>query len=141
MALIWSKQMSVANESIDIEHKQMLDQVNDIERTIRARDPARLLQAFELFEQSVRLHFMNEARLARTIDYPFDQHRLEHRYVLKELETMKEELLAKNGKWSESEAEYYLSFLSEWATVHIREDDMKMKALLETYPYDFKPPL
>jgi hemerythrin len=43
------------------------------------------------------------------------------------------------GRWSESVAEHYYMFLSTWAIDHVIEDDMKMKPLLETYPYDFKP--
>lgn len=140
MALTWSKQMSVANEAMDSDHKIILDKVNDIETVLKAKNAAALMQEFNLLEEYVRSHFRNETRLAEVIDYPFEQHKLEHQYVLNELDAMKKELLEKNGKWSESEAEYYFSFLSEWATVHIREDDMKMKATLETYPYDFKPP-
>ena len=36
--------------------------------------------------------------------------------------------------------EHYYSFLGQWSTMHIGEDDMKMKAILETLPYDFEPP-
>ena len=140
MNLAWSRQMSVGNESIDSEHKALLNLVDDIKRAIRGRDAEALSQAFKLFETSVRTHFSNEERIADAINYPFDEHKLEHRYVLDEPQTMREELLPRNGRWSESAVKYYYSFLSEWSTAHIREDDMQMKATLETYPYDFKPP-
>ena len=52
---------------------------------------------------------------------------------------MREELVAKNGLWSESEAVYYSYFLSEWMVEHILQEDMLMKPVLQTYPYDFKP--
>ena len=77
---------------------------------------------------------------AQAIGHPFDSHALEHKYVLEEIETMKTDLVNRKGKWSESAAEYYYSFLSEWTTAHIAEDDMKMKAKLESYPYDYIPP-
>jgi len=70
------------------------------------------------------------------INHPFDEHELEHQYVLGELKVMRDELLPHGGHWSESVAEYYYSFLSEWVIQHISEDDMQMKA----YPYDFIPP-
>jgi len=139
MKLTWTKPMSVGNESIDSEHKTLISMVNDIDGAIRARDAAALLQAFKLFEVSVRLHFRNEARIAEAINYPFEAHKLEHQYVLDEIQTMKKELLSNRGKLSESSAEHYYGFLSEWTTMHISEDDMQMKEILETHPYDFKP--
>jgi hemerythrin len=140
MKLTWTKLMSVGNESIDYEHKTLISMVNDIERAIRARNAAALLQAFKLFEASVHLHFRNEGRIAEAIDYPFETHKLEHQYVLNEIQIMKKELLSNGGKWSESSAEHYYGFLSKWTTMHIAEDDMQMKEILDTYPYDFKPP-
>jgi hemerythrin-like metal-binding protein len=114
--------------------------VNDIESAIRRRDSADLLQAFKVFEDFVHIHFGNEARIAEAIDYPFEEHKLEHQYVLNELQIMRDELLSSKGRWSESAVENYYGFLSEWTTVHIGEDDMRMKAILDTYPYDFKAP-
>jgi hemerythrin-like metal-binding protein len=139
MELTWSKQMSVGNETLDSEHKKILDLVREVERAIRARDGERLSQAFSKFEEAIRIHFGNEAKIAQAIDYLFDNHNLEHQYILKEIRLIKEEFVAKQGRWSESVAEHYYQFLSRWATEHINEDDMKMKAVLETYPYDFKP--
>lgn len=140
MDLVWTNRMSVGNGPIDSEHKALLNMVNDIERALRKKDTSALIKAFNLFEDSVRIHFRNEANIARAIGYPFDDHKLEHQYVLNELETMKDELISNQGRWSESAAEHYYGFLSQWTTAHIGEDDMRMKALLETYPYDFKPP-
>lgn len=140
MKLTWTKLMSVGNESIDSEHKTLISMVNDIDRAIRVKDAAALLHAFKLFEVFVRLHFRNEANIAEAIDYPFEAHKLEHQYVLNEIQTMKKELVSNKGKLSESSAEHYYGFLSGWTTMHIDEDDMRMKEILDTYPYDFKPP-
>lgn len=140
MELTWTRQMSVGNQSIDTEHQTLLNMVNDIERAISKRDSAALAQAFKLFEEAVHNHFRNEASIAQAINYPFDEHTFEHQYVLNELQSMRVELISNEGKWSESAVEHYYGFLSQWTTEHIHEDDMKMKALLETYPYDFKPP-
>jgi hemerythrin len=140
MILAWTGVMSVGNESIDSEHKVLLNMLNDIERTIRVKDSAALLQAFKRFDDAVHIHFRNEASIAHAIDYPFEAHTREHMYVLNELQTMRDELTSNEGRWSESAAEHYYVFLSEWTTMHIGEDDMRMKEILETYPYDFKPP-
>ena len=52
---------------------------------------------------------------------------------------MREELLPRNGSWSESAAAHYSYFLGEWMIEHILQEDMLMKPVLQTYPYDFKP--
>jgi hemerythrin len=139
MKLAWDKQMSVGNQSIDSEHKILINMVNDIESAIRKRDSNALLKSFDLFEDAVHLHFGNEARIAQAINYPFEEHLQEHRYVLNELKTMRNEIVSNEGRWSESAVEHYYGFLSGWTTLHIGDDDMRMKAMLENYPYDFKP--
>lgn len=139
MDLRWTEQLSVGNAMIDTEHKDLLDKINVVERAIRARDSVALSQSFKLLEDCVRMHFADEELLAQTINYPFEHNKMEHQYVQKEFQFMRDELVAKNGVWSESAAEHYSYFLSEWMVQHILNEDMLMKPMLQTYPYDFKP--
>lgn len=132
--------MSVGNKVIDNDHEKIIRLVNEVEHAIRSREADVLSGVFALLEEAIFAHFKNEARIAQAIDYPFEEHQLEHQYVLGELQTMKVDLVALNGHWSESAAEFYYSFLSEWATAHIGVDDMQMKSKLEARPYDFMPP-
>lgn len=138
--LIWSQAMSVGNRIIDAEHEKIFFLVNKVEHAFRAREADSLSCVFAQFEEAVATHFNNQARIAEAIDHPFEEHHQEHQYVLSEFQAIKTELLSQNGKWSESAAEYYYCFLSEWATTHIGMDDMKLKAKLASYPYDFIPP-
>jgi hemerythrin-like metal-binding protein len=131
--------MSVGNKLIDTDHEKIIRLVNEVEHAIRSREAGTLPHVFALLEETILSHFKNEARIAQAIEYPFEEHQLEHQYVLGELQTMKVDLVALNGHWSESAAEFYYSFLSEWATAHIGVDDMRLKDQLETYPYDFMP--
>lgn len=139
MELRWSKQLSVGNATLDSEHQMIIKLVNEVDRSIRAKDSARFAEALKRLEDTTRKHFANEARIAHAIDYPFDQHHQEHQYILKEMTAIEDELAAYHGKWSESIVEHYFNFLSNWAVEHISEDDMKMKSLLEAHTYDFKP--
>ena len=131
--------MSVGNKVIDNDHEKIIRLVNEVEHAIRSREADVLSGVFALLEEAIFAHFKNEARIAHAIDYPFEEHQLEHQYVLGELQTMKVDLVTLNGHWSESAAEFYYSFLSEWATAHIGVDDMRLKERLEAYPYDFMP--
>jgi len=48
-------------------------------------------------------------------------------------------MAGKNGLRDKESAENYAEILSDWLTNHILMEDMLMKPLLQTYPYDFKP--
>ena len=124
---------------MDSEHKMILGLVDGVDIAIRTRDVARLGRALDVLEDATRLHFEHEEKLARAIGFPFDEHNLEHRYILDEFQDIKGRLADDQESWSESVAEYCYMFLSNWAVDHVMEDDMKMKPLLEAYPYDFKP--
>lgn len=139
MELVWYDKMSVGNETIDSEHKQILALINEVERVIRTKDSLLVSQVLQNLEDTTRAHFKNEEKIADAIHFPFDEHHLEHQYILEEFENIKTELLANPERWSESIAEHYFMFLSTWATEHILEDDMKMKPILEMYPYDYMP--
>jgi len=139
MDLAWSKKMSVGNETIDSEHKKILDLVNEVERIIRSKDSALFARALDVLEKATRKHFEHEEKIALAIDFPFEEHNLEHEYILGEFQVLKGKFAEIQGGWSESVAEHYYMFLSTWAIDHVMEDDMKMKPFLENYPYDYKP--
>ena len=135
----WSTQFSVGNEMIDSEHYNLLGMINNVESAIRAGDISTLPQSLKLLEDCVAVHFADEEKIAQAIGFDFTQNKLEHQYVQNELRHMVEDLVARNGAWSESVAAHYSFFLSEWMVEHILQEDMLMKSVLQTYPYDFKP--
>jgi hemerythrin len=134
----WKEELSVGNAMLDAEHKKLIDLVNVVEGAIRARNNEVLTPAFNLLVDSVSTHFENEEKFAQSINLPFEEHALEHQYVKNELLQMKNELMDINGRWSESAAEYYSYFLSEWFYQHLTEESKSM-SVLRTHPYDFKP--
>ena len=143
MALAWSEELSVGNAMIDSEHQNLIIMVNNIDRAIRAKDSSALPQAFEQLEECLCTHFANEEKMAQAITFPFTNNVLEHKYVLKSLHIIRDAIsamAAKNGVWAEDAAEHYSAFLGDWLTNHVLNEDMLMKPILQTYPYDFTPP-
>jgi len=139
MELAWTERFSIGNSLIDSEHKILLDMINDVERAIRTRNSAVLPLALERLENCVKIHFANEEAIAQAVNFPFEHNKLEHQFVQNEFQRMTVELLSGSGLWSESAAEHYSYFLSEWMVQHILKEDMLMKPVLQTYPYDFRP--
>ena len=134
----WSDALSVGNEVIDNDHKKLIVMVNGVEAMIKARDSFALPQALEQLEHYLYVHFVIEEKIAQAVNFPFGKNKMEHEYVLKEFQNMKSELIAREGMWSDGATEHYSHFLSDWIADHVLNEDMLLKPVLQTYPYDFK---
>ncbi len=139
MALIWTRKLSVGNETLDSEHKNLIGIVNSIEYAIETKDCDALLREFKLLRDCVHVHFANEEKFAQAINFPFTQHKLEHQHLQNELQHTGHELDTMSGVWSEYIMDHYPQFLRDWLVGHITGEDMQMKPALQTLPYGFKP--
>lgn len=141
MALIWVTQLSVRNAMLDSEHKSLIGMVNNIEYAIGAKDGSALLKTIKLFEDEANTHFANEARFAQSFNFHFEQHDLAHLRFQEELRQKTDELAAGIdsagvGAWPEH-VFGFPQFLGDWLVGHIICDDMKMKPVLQSLPYNF----
>lgn len=139
MALIWKKHLSVGNAMLDTEHKNLLGMLNSIEYAVNKKDMAALLRTIKSFKSNADAHFANEARFAQAFNYSFSQHELAHQHLQKELQQTVAELEVRAGTWPEYVMDHYPQFLRDWLIEHISCEDMKLKPVLQSHPYDFKP--
>lgn len=137
MTLIWTEQMSVGNATIDSEHRNLIGMINNIERALRAGNQHALLHAFKLLTDSVRLHFLNEEKIAQAAEFPVERHRQVHLHLQKELQYFREELEAKGGLWSQGAVDHFSRMLRSWLLDHISKEDDLLKSALQARPYDF----
>ena len=140
MRLKWTKQLSVGNAIIDSEHRNLIGIANNVRRAIKSRDSSTLPQEIEHLEDWLYVHFANEEKIARAVNFDFSQHKLAQQYWLKELWFLRDELTGKRGLWSDNAIEHFSHFLSDWMIDgHIISLDMLMKPTLQTYDYNFLP--
>lgn len=143
MGLSWNKQLSIANTIVDSEHKHLISLTNHVERAMQAamqqRNDTPLQQAFAQLEEALQRHFRNEEKIARAIDFPFEQHRQLQEHMLMELRYLKAELLTKDCIWTDAALKHFAGFLQEWLVEHITRADMPMKPVLQGYDYNFWP--
>lgn len=139
MVLLWTKQMSVGNATLDSENKELIGMINSMEYVLEKRDSAALLRVYRQLMNYAHDHFASEEWFAQMIGFPFEQHRLWHQHLQKELQHTWDQLEARNGIWPEYIMDHYPQFLREWLVEHIAKEDMLMKPALQAYPYDFKP--
>lgn len=140
MKLKWTKQLSVGNAVIDSEHKNLIGIASNARHAIKTRDSAALSQELEHLEDWLYVHFANEGMIARAVSFDFSQHKLAQQCWLKELWLLRNELIGKNGSWSDDAIEHFSLFLGDWMIDgHIISLDMPMKPALQAYGYNFLP--
>lgn len=138
--LTWTKKLSVGNEILDSEHRNLICLVGDVVCAIKARDCPALAQAFELLEDWLFVHYANEERIAQAVNFDFSGHKPAQQYSLQELRLMRDELAARNGTWSDDTVEHFTRSLKKWIIDgHIVNLDMRMKPTLQARCYKFWP--
>lgn len=134
----WNEQLSVGNEMIDSDHKKLIGMVSGVERAMKTEDNFALVHALKLLWVYMDVHFANEEKIAQAVKLSFDEHRLAHHYLQKEFQYIRDEL-GDRDTWCEGAIEHFTCFLRRLLIEHIYKEDMLMKPMLQTYPYDFKP--
>lgn len=135
MGLTWTEYLSVGNALIDSDHMNLIVVINSMEHAIAKRDHAALAKAFEVFAASMHAHLRNEEKIAEAVNFPLAQNKLEHRQLMHLIEYLE----PKDGIWNDELINKYSGFLSDWMLDHITKNDMQMKPVLQTYPYNLKP--
>lgn len=139
MGLLWREQLSVGNDLIDNDHKQLIDIINTANQSLQAMSRAGLLTALDQLHKYSRLHFSLEEKIAQAVGYP----------SMGPLHTSHEELLNKLGQiaaeigeqWDAAAAEHFGKFLREWLINHVIKEDMLLKPYLKKFSPRFDPRL
>jgi len=122
--------MCVGEETIDADHKHLVDLINAFEvaisGTIDHKKVARVLLGLVEYTGE---HFAREEELQLAIRYPYyESHRRSHRDVLKKLsEIVAEYTKAGNGPGRDRMVRDLANFLKEWLVDHIIQSDLRMK--------------
>lgn len=137
MKIAWAEYLSVGNDLIDGDHKKLILAVNNVAQAIESRDRAALSSSYNLFNVLMNIHIKNEAKIAKAVNFPFDANHLHHLQLMDEVKYMIAKLDDLQSFWPDNVVNMYCKFLNDWIIEHIVEEDMKMKPVLETYPYNF----
>lgn len=139
MELVWTEQLSVGNALIDSEHQHIIHMINSVEHAFTTMNGADLLHSLKLLLDGMHDHFRSEKDVARAIGFPFAEHDLSHQYILKKLQHVKNGLEAESETLPEGLVEHFTGLLRSWLIDHVIKEDMLMKPVLQTHPYDFNP--
>ncbi|MDD5300576.1 MAG: hypothetical protein PHD65_08795 [Gallionella sp.] len=75
MAIKWTKELSVGNEVIDSEHRNLISLANDVVHAIEARNHLALVQALETLGSWLQIHLVNEEKIAHAAGFDFSSHK------------------------------------------------------------------
>ena len=116
--LVWKQNYSVADDSLDLEHKIVIGLINELKAAADARDDDAELKAIasRLLRYTDK-HFSHEEQMMRECDYPkLYEHQREHENLRRQTLDFYENLTADS-------AHDMLKFLGDWWCDHMEESD------------------
>lgn len=152
MSIIWRKEMSVANEAIDQDHRYLFCLVNTVELALRTEENRDLLDvAVTQLLEYTEYHFAREEALQSKIQYPKrGDHRGEHLRIVEQVKTIREQVRKavasaqpgadagaatdKSAKQVKLDVDQIVGLLREWVLGHVLKRDREMIPWLEQYP-------
>ena len=127
--LSWNPSFSVGLPSIDHEHLELMELVNQIHDELRGSAPESDLRISLLrLSTHVLKHFWNEEKLFMGTSYPrADAHARKHACLLASLETFQKNVIPDGQSFA---LEEQLEFLRYWLMDHITSEDIWLGAYL-----------
>lgn len=122
--------MSIGVESIDNDHKRLLEIINRLYDAIDLNAAETVLEdTFESLESYVVEHFQREEALMQQYGYAqSDEHIKQHRAFAAKVPELKEQLLGAKNYLTAQEVTIYLT---DWLVNHIISEDLKLVRLFE----------
>jgi len=120
----WNQSVSVQQELLDKQHKQIYDHINKLHAAIMEKsvDKALTISIMNNIENYTNEHFSTEEKLLAACNYPgLEEHKLIHQKMSKKTAELAQEIRQIRG----TDAQALLLFLKDWWQQHILKTDMK----------------
>lgn len=133
MTLMWRKQLAIGDKRIDDDHKYLICLINTVELALRTGgDRELLVAALDQLGEYTHTHFDNEESIMLAISYSrFDQHKLQHQLLIKELTGIRKQIEEKSAtEFSADECGAISTLFRHWLLDHIAKEDMQLKTAL-----------
>ena len=130
MAIKWVDSLSVANNSVDNDHKHLINIINRIELALNTEADDQLLKkGLKDLEEYTSLHFDREEALMKSANYPnYYRHFKEHRELMNTLNVIKMDILKKlNSGEKISDPDSLVTLLRHWLLDHVMQEDLLLK--------------
>ena len=125
----WQKNFAIGVASIDYEHQQMIEKINEaLARIYESRKSDEIMRLLGDIHAGISSHFALEEKLMRDAAYEeFDAHKDDHELLLDEIREIMDRFEGSAGKTVESRLS---GRLIGWFTTHFSTFDAKLHKLL-----------
>lgn len=128
--ITWKDQYSVGIESIDQQHKKLINLINMLQTTVDySTGEAYEREALDEVVDYTKTHFAYEEGLMSKYGYPdLEPHKAKHREMIKQVE----ETLAEYEQNPDHAMQHSLNFLKQWLIRHINGTDKEYSEFLRS---------
>lgn len=130
MAIEWRKEMSVGNESVDNDHRNLIELVNSFERSIDTFETTgNLIVALKQLEEYSKQHFDREEMYQELIGYSgLEQHRISHQELIIQLKELIEKVSMQDSlEEAGMNKAQFIEFVRHWLIDHVIKEDLLFK--------------
>lgn len=128
--ITWSDKLSVSVNSIDNQHKELVNMINDLSNAVTAGSGKGNEIIGDILKRLINYtasHFKHEESLMRTHNYPdFAKHKQEHDHLVKKVLDLQQKFESGNARMTIE----VMMFLKNWLTKHIQGTDTKLGQFL-----------
>ncbi|MGQ9365970.1 bacteriohemerythrin [Azospirillum sp. A39] len=125
-AIMWRRQLSVGQPSIDEDHKHLIEYLNQLDEALTAQVylPRRVAAILIRLLEYTREHFAREEKIMESVRYPrLAEHRRQHAEGVRAITELSN---AFTREPSRENAERIYSFTAEWLVQHIIMQDTQI---------------
>jgi len=136
MAYIWSSALETGHEKIDEQHKQLFSALNKIADAFQHdKGSDEVFKTLDFLTDYTVMHFQTEEELMEEYKYPgYASHKNSHNDFKATVGDLTKRLRSEGP--SEDLIATVTTIVGDWLISHIRVDDIKMAAYLESKEFD-----
>ncbi|HHW56829.1 MAG TPA: hemerythrin family protein [Clostridia bacterium] len=122
----WTKALSVGNEIIDNQHKELIQRVNDVlEACNKQKGKEKIEEVMKFLKDYTVKHFSDEENLMKKYQYPsYEEHKKIHEDFVKKVDELDEKI--KKEGINLSIIMFVNKTLVDWLINHISKEDKKV---------------
>lgn len=125
MALItWKKEYSVGVPAVDLEHRELIELINELYEHVQAEDsPTTILDFLGEIHTRISAHFALEEKLMREAGYDeYAEHKVDHEILLEEIRDLMDD--CEDGVLEDHDELF--ARLDVWFSEHFRTKDARL---------------
>jgi hemerythrin len=129
----WGEQFVIDGGLIDRDHRTLFGLINEFNQNIpRYRSFDQMVPVLAALKKYTQTHFQREEKLQKVSGYPFQEdHKNEHAEIIKKFDSWVQKAKSANEDTITDVAVEIGSFLRDWLTEHVIEQDLPMKPYVE----------